>query len=275
MLADGVPRWLADDMLRALRVDPRGLRRRRVRHRAPQVTGDRPAAPRSSPATTPRRFAKEGRRALARARKPRGCARIRASRPLSSTEASMPVDDDDTANLRRRPLVLRLYDLRREEKLRAAREWFRTEFFPRLLRRRPRGHGHQRARERAATGWSRATGTWPARSSRTASCTRRSSSSRAARPSSSGRSSRRSSSDLRRDQKNPARPREHREGDRDRSGSRRARGGLPGAPGGDAGALPQVGDQGRRRPPAAPRIAQIAVRPSRGAPASSGPSAGT
>ncbi len=27
-------------------------------------------------------------------------------------------------------LVLRLYDLRREVKLRAAREWFRTEFFP-------------------------------------------------------------------------------------------------------------------------------------------------
>jgi hypothetical protein len=27
-------------------------------------------------------------------------------------------------------LVLRLYDLRREEKLRAAREWFRTDFFP-------------------------------------------------------------------------------------------------------------------------------------------------
>ncbi len=27
-------------------------------------------------------------------------------------------------------LVLRLYDLRREAKLRAAREWFRTEFFP-------------------------------------------------------------------------------------------------------------------------------------------------
>ncbi|MFY9552510.1 MAG: hypothetical protein WAU32_15295 [Thermoanaerobaculia bacterium] len=28
-------------------------------------------------------------------------------------------------------LVLRLYELRREEKLRAAREWFRTAFFPR------------------------------------------------------------------------------------------------------------------------------------------------
>ncbi len=27
-------------------------------------------------------------------------------------------------------LVLRLYELRREEKLRAAREWFRTSFFP-------------------------------------------------------------------------------------------------------------------------------------------------
>jgi hypothetical protein len=27
-------------------------------------------------------------------------------------------------------LVLRLYELRREEKLRAAREWFRTKFFP-------------------------------------------------------------------------------------------------------------------------------------------------
>ena len=28
-------------------------------------------------------------------------------------------------------LVLRLFELRREEKLRAAREWFRTQFFPR------------------------------------------------------------------------------------------------------------------------------------------------
>jgi len=28
-------------------------------------------------------------------------------------------------------LVLRLYELRREQKLRAAREWFRTSFFPR------------------------------------------------------------------------------------------------------------------------------------------------
>lgn len=27
-------------------------------------------------------------------------------------------------------LILRLYDLRREERLRAAREWFRTKFFP-------------------------------------------------------------------------------------------------------------------------------------------------
>ncbi|SRR6266542_3590875 len=27
-------------------------------------------------------------------------------------------------------LILRLYELRREEKLRAAREWFRTKFFP-------------------------------------------------------------------------------------------------------------------------------------------------
>ena len=27
-------------------------------------------------------------------------------------------------------LVLRLYELRREEKLRAAREWFRAKFFP-------------------------------------------------------------------------------------------------------------------------------------------------
>ena len=38
--------------------------------------------------------------------------------------ASVPPTIDD-ANL-----VLRLYELRREEKLRAAREWFRTKFFP-------------------------------------------------------------------------------------------------------------------------------------------------
>ena len=38
--------------------------------------------------------------------------------------ALIPPDYDDAA------LVLRLYELRREEKLRAAREWFRTAFFP-------------------------------------------------------------------------------------------------------------------------------------------------
>ncbi len=36
----------------------------------------------------------------------------------------IPPTYDDAA------LVLRLYELRREEKLRAAREWFRTDFFP-------------------------------------------------------------------------------------------------------------------------------------------------
>src|SRR6185436_18929681 len=59
---------------------------------------------------------------------PRGCARIRSSRPPSSMEDSMPAlippTYDDAA------LVLRLYELRREEKIRGAREWFRTAFFP-------------------------------------------------------------------------------------------------------------------------------------------------
>ncbi len=38
--------------------------------------------------------------------------------------ASIPPTYEDAV------LVLRLYELRREEKLRAAREWFRTRFFP-------------------------------------------------------------------------------------------------------------------------------------------------
>ena len=38
--------------------------------------------------------------------------------------ASIPPTYEDAA------LVLRLYELRREEKLRAAREWFRAKFFP-------------------------------------------------------------------------------------------------------------------------------------------------
>lgn len=38
--------------------------------------------------------------------------------------ASVPPTYEDAA------LVLRLYELRREEKLRAAREWFRAKFFP-------------------------------------------------------------------------------------------------------------------------------------------------
>ena len=38
--------------------------------------------------------------------------------------ASIPPTYEDAA------LVLRLYELRREEKLRAAREWFRSKFFP-------------------------------------------------------------------------------------------------------------------------------------------------
>ncbi len=40
---------------------------------------------------------------------------------------SIPATYDDAE------LVLRLYELRREEKLRAAREWFRTKFFPQSM----------------------------------------------------------------------------------------------------------------------------------------------
>jgi len=43
----------------------------------------------------------------------------------AAMSARIPPTYDDAA------LVLRLYELRREEKLRAAREWFRTQFFPR------------------------------------------------------------------------------------------------------------------------------------------------